>query len=72
MARCDADLVASDDPIGDIAARWGFVSLPHFSRVFTKQYRCAPRLGPPLPVICSRGWAIEDARIVNRGCPEST
>lgn len=42
LARCYADLVTTDDPVGDIAARWGFVSLPHFSRAFAKQYGIAP------------------------------
>jgi len=42
LARCYADLVNSDDPVGEIATRWGFVSLPHFSRAFTKQYGFAP------------------------------
>jgi AraC-like DNA-binding protein len=42
LTRCYADLVTTDDPVGDIAARWGFVSLPHFSRAFTKQYGFAP------------------------------
>lgn len=42
LGRCYADLVTTDDPVGDIAARWGFASLPHFSRAFTKQYGFAP------------------------------
>ena len=42
LARCYADLVNSDDPVGEIATRWGFASLPHFSRAFTKQYGFAP------------------------------
>lgn len=42
LARCYADLVTTDDPVGDIASRWGFVSLPHFSRAFAKQYGLAP------------------------------
>ncbi|HEV7361530.1 MAG TPA: helix-turn-helix domain-containing protein [Mycobacterium sp.] len=42
LARCYADLITSDDSVGDIADRWGFVSLPHFSRAFTKQYGFAP------------------------------
>ncbi|WAJ47413.1 helix-turn-helix domain-containing protein [Mycobacterium sp. Aquia_216] len=42
LARCYADLISTDDPVGDIASRWGFVSLPHFSRAFVKQYGFAP------------------------------
>jgi AraC-like DNA-binding protein len=42
LARSYADLVTSDDPVGEIATRWGFASLPHFSRAFTKQYGFAP------------------------------
>jgi AraC-like DNA-binding protein len=42
LARCYADLVTTDDPVGDIAARWGFVSSAHFSRVFAKHYGVAP------------------------------
>jgi AraC-like DNA-binding protein len=42
LTRCYADLVTTDDPVGDIAARWGFVSVPHFSRAFSKHYGFAP------------------------------
>jgi len=42
LARCYADLVSTGDSVGDIATRWGFVSLPHFSRAFTKQYGIPP------------------------------
>ncbi|MGE2816969.1 helix-turn-helix domain-containing protein [Mycobacterium heidelbergense] len=42
LARCYADLVSTNDPVGDIATRWGFVSFPHFSRAFTKQYGISP------------------------------
>ncbi|MCV7371975.1 helix-turn-helix domain-containing protein [Mycolicibacterium arabiense] len=42
LARCYTDLVTTDDPVGDIAARWGFTSMAHFSRAFSKQYGVAP------------------------------
>jgi AraC-like DNA-binding protein len=42
LNRCYADLATTDDPVTDIATRWGFVSMPHFSRAFTKQYGFAP------------------------------
>jgi transcriptional regulator GlxA family with amidase domain len=42
LARCYADLLTSDDHVRDIAARWGFVNLAHFSRTFAKRYGIAP------------------------------
>ena len=42
LTRCYADLVTTEDQVGDIAARWGFVSMSHFSRAFAKQYGFAP------------------------------
>jgi AraC-like DNA-binding protein len=42
LARCYTDLLACDEPIGEVAARWGFVSLAHFSRSFAKQYGFPP------------------------------
>lgn len=42
LARCYADLIAGDDPIGEVAARWGFVNLPHFSRAFARHYGFPP------------------------------
>lgn len=42
LARCYADLLNTDDPVSDIAKRWGFVSPPHFSRVFSRHYGISP------------------------------
>jgi len=42
LARCYTELLTTDDPVGDIAARWGFVSMAHFSRAFSKQYGRPP------------------------------
>ncbi|MCV7028011.1 helix-turn-helix transcriptional regulator [Mycobacterium sherrisii] len=42
LAHCYADLLNTDDPVSDIAKRWGFVSPPHFSRVFSRHYGISP------------------------------
>jgi AraC-like DNA-binding protein len=42
LAHTYADLVTTDEPVGDIAIRWGFVSMSHFSRAFAKQYGFTP------------------------------
>jgi AraC-like DNA-binding protein len=42
LARCYADLMTGDDRVGEVATRWGFVNLAHFSRVFAKQYGFSP------------------------------
>jgi AraC-like DNA-binding protein len=48
LAHCYADLVNTDDPVGDIAKRWGFLSPPHFSRAFSREYGISPsRLRSP-------------------------
>jgi AraC-like DNA-binding protein len=45
LERCREDLAdrrLADRTIFDIAARWGFVSAPHFTRTFRRAYGCAP------------------------------
>jgi AraC-like DNA-binding protein len=42
LARCHADLLGTDDYVRDVAARWGFVSHPHFSRAFNKEFGFSP------------------------------
>jgi AraC-like DNA-binding protein len=42
LARCYADLVTGDDPVGEIGVRWGFVNASHFTRAFTNQYGFPP------------------------------
>jgi AraC-like DNA-binding protein len=54
LARCYADLIITDDSVGDIAARWGFVSAPHFSRAFARQYGFAPSRARSSRVVDSR------------------
>lgn len=46
LERCRADLQAralASQPIGEIAYRWGFNDLAHFSRSFRERFGCAPR-----------------------------
>ncbi len=38
-----ADPARRNVPIGDIALKWGFANLQHFSRVFSSKYGCSPR-----------------------------
>ncbi|MEU5878702.1 helix-turn-helix domain-containing protein [Spirillospora sp. NPDC047279] len=45
LERCRrelADPLAADRPISEIAARWGFLSPPHFTRAFRSAYGVAP------------------------------
>jgi AraC-like DNA-binding protein len=42
LAHCYADLANTDDHVGDIASRWGFINPAHFSRVFHKHYGFPP------------------------------
>jgi AraC-like DNA-binding protein len=46
LERCRRDLLdpaLRDEPIHEIASRWGLPSAPHFSRVFREAYACSPR-----------------------------
>jgi AraC-like DNA-binding protein len=46
LERCRRDLLdpaLAHEPIQQIASRWGFVSAPHFSRLFREAYGCSPR-----------------------------
>jgi AraC-like DNA-binding protein len=46
LDRCRRDLLdptRADEPIQDIASRWGLPSAPHFSRLFRAAYGCSPR-----------------------------
>jgi AraC-like DNA-binding protein len=57
LERCRRDLcdsACSDQPIAEIARRWGLPGAPHFSRLFRQTYGCSPRefrrqarAGPP-------------------------
>jgi AraC-like DNA-binding protein len=42
LARCHDELLHGDDPIALVAARWGFASAAHFSRVFQQRYGIPP------------------------------
>ena len=41
-ARARADVTESDQPISNIAQRWGFSDTSHFSRTFKAHYGCSP------------------------------
>ena len=43
LARACRDLAAGNDPISEIAVRWGFSDASHFARAFRAQYGCTPR-----------------------------
>jgi AraC-like DNA-binding protein len=46
LARIMQDLsnpTVRDQPIGDLAAKWGFTDAQHFSKLFRKTVGCSPR-----------------------------
>ncbi len=44
LERARADLAVGDEPIIDIATRWGFTSAAHFSRSFRARYGASPSM----------------------------
>jgi AraC-like DNA-binding protein len=56
LARARADVTDSDQPISNIAQRWGFSDTSHFSRTFKAHQGGHRRISPPRPRIVTQRY----------------